>query len=75
MINFKDSTTSRSLVIKKKTVINCSESREAGVHDSEKVHLENLIFEKCSALQESTSINITSTATLQFYTSILYSST
>ena len=55
-----------------KTVINCSESREAGVSftHSEKVYLENLIFEKCSALQESTSINITSTTTLKFYTSI-----
>ena len=55
-----------------KTVVNCSESREAGVSftESEDIHLKNLIFEKCSALQESTSINITSEATLQFYTSL-----
>ena len=54
------------------TVINCSESHEAGVSfiESEKIHLKNLVFEKCNALQESTSINITSAATLQFYTSL-----
>ena len=55
-----------------KTVVNCSESHEAGVSftESEDIHLKNLIFEKCSALQESTSINFTSEATLQFYTSL-----
>ena len=55
-----------------KTVVNCSESHEAGVSftKSEDIHLKNLIFENCGALQESTSVNITNEATLQFYTSL-----
>ena len=58
--------------VKQKTVMNCSESHEAGVSftESENIHLENLVFEKCGTLQESTSVNITSEATLHFYTSV-----
>ena len=49
------------------TIIDCSLSLASGVSftNSEKVHLTNLVFEKCSVLQESTSA-----ATLQFYTSL-----
>ena len=54
------------------TVIDCSLSHEAGISftDSEKIHLKNLVFEQCSALQESTSVNVISGTTLQFYTSL-----
>jgi hypothetical protein len=47
-------------------------SHEAGMNfiNSEKIHFKNLVFEKCSALQESTSVNISSGATLRFYTSL-----
>ena len=57
---------------KKMTKIDCFESKNAGVRftESENIHLENLVFENCGNLQESTSINISSGATIQFFTSL-----
>ena len=54
------------------TVIDCSLSHDAGVsfNNSENIYLENLVFENCGTLQESTSVDVITGAALLFDTSL-----
>ena len=62
---------------KRKTIINCTEQAGITFTNSEEIYLENLTFEKCGALHNSTSINfVTNNSTLHLYSSIyLFNST
>ena len=54
-----------------KTVISCANQAGLTFTNSEEVHLENLIFDHCGALHNSTSINITTiNSSFHFYSSI-----
>ena len=58
-----------------KTMINCNGTSNAGMSfaESEGIYLENLIFDQCGALHDSTSVNITSNnSTLLFYLSLIH---